>query len=158
MFVRIDSAPLGIGLRPLISATLNVPEVVTHPFIWGTAPAEANGERMGDLPASGEWVQLAVPMSRAGLGGRRIDGLAFAIFGGEGPSQVTWGHAGKASNGLETVWVGDARSLARGSAEPGPGKPRATPASPTTTPSYGLPIVSLCQPQRSPMPDLTPAM
>ncbi|MCB8745460.1 hypothetical protein LHU53_00900 [Rhodoferax sp. U2-2l] len=108
VFVRIDSAPLGIGLRPLISATLNVPEVVTRPFIWGTAPAEANGDRVGDLPASGEWVQLTVPMSRAGLGRRRIDGLAFAIFGGEGPSQVTWGHAGKASNGLETVWVGDA--------------------------------------------------
>lgn len=108
VFVRLDAAPAGIGIRPLISTALETAPPATRPFVWGTAPATANGDRIGELPPSGAWTRLAVPMSRAGLGGHRIDGLAFAVFGGAAASELRWGHAGKASAGVEVVWVGDA--------------------------------------------------
>lgn len=108
VFVRVDMAPAGIGVRPLVSSQPGAEPVVTRPFIWGTAPAAANGDRVGDLPATGVWTRLAVPMSRAGLAGQKIDGLAFAIFAAGRPSRVSWGYAGKAASGSETFWVTDA--------------------------------------------------
>jgi hypothetical protein len=108
VFVRLDALPAGIGIRPLISSALEATAPATRPFVWGTAPAEANGDRVGELPVVGIWTRLAVPMSRAGLAGHRIDGLAFAVFGGNAASEVRWGHAGKASAGVEVVWVNDA--------------------------------------------------
>jgi hypothetical protein len=109
VFVRIDSVPAGIGVRPLISeAAPDGATVPTHPFVWGTAPAAANGERLGELPAAGVWTRLSIPMAQAGLAGQKIDGLAFAIFSGAQPSQVTWGYAGKAANGVESYWLCDA--------------------------------------------------
>ena len=108
VFVRIDSAPAGIGLRPLVSGEGGAAAPDTRPFTWGTVPAEANGDRVGDLPDTGVWTRLSVPISRAGLAGQKIDGLAFAIFGGAQPSQVSWGYAGKAASGVETYWVSDA--------------------------------------------------
>ncbi|MEI8029445.1 MAG: hypothetical protein WCH35_06665 [Comamonadaceae bacterium] len=109
VFVRVDSVPAGIGVRPLISqAGLDGVAVETHPFVWGTAPAEANGERLGELPVAGVWSRLSIPMARAGLAGQKIDGLAFAIFSGAQSSQVTWGYAGKATNGVECYWLCDA--------------------------------------------------
>lgn len=108
VFVRLDGAAQRIAVQPLISEALNTPAVTTRPFVWGTLTSAADGDRMGDLPASGVWTRLAVPMSRAGLGGRRIDGLAFTLVAGDRACQATWGQAGKASNGTETCWVGDA--------------------------------------------------
>jgi hypothetical protein len=108
VFVRIDNAPAGIGVRPLVSGEPPEMPLTTHPFTWGTVPPEANGDRVGDLPETGVWTKLSVPMARAGLAGRKIDGLAFAVFGGAQPSQVTWGYAGKAASGIESYWVTDA--------------------------------------------------
>lgn len=117
VFVRIDTAPAGIGVRPLISSDGGVTPPATRPFVWGEAPADANGDRVGDLPATGQWTRLSVPMARAGIGGQRIDGLAFAVFGGAQASQVTWGYAGKSANGMESFWLSDA--IPPG-ADPGP--------------------------------------
>lgn len=108
VFVRIDNAPAGIGVRPLVSGEPPQEALTTHPFTWGTVPPEANGDRIGDLPETGVWTRLSVPMARAGLAGVKIDGLAFAIFGGSQPSQVSWGYAGKAASGIESYWVTDA--------------------------------------------------
>ncbi len=119
VFVRFSGAPAGIGIRPLISASLPPPVTtpptppppaapITRPFLWGTVPAQTEGDRVGDLPAANAWVRLSVPMSRAGLAGQKIDGLAFAVFGGEAASEVTWGYAGKAVSGTESYWLTDA--------------------------------------------------
>ena len=108
VFMRYSGTPAGIGIRPLISALAGTTPPATRPFVWGTAPAAANGDRVGDLPAASAWVRLSVPMSRAGLVGQRIDGLAFAVFGGAAASEVTWGYAGKAANGTESFWLTDA--------------------------------------------------
>jgi hypothetical protein len=45
---------------------------------------------MRPLPASGEWVRLAVPASVGGLGGVAVDGMAFTLHGG----RATWDYAG----------------------------------------------------------------
>lgn len=108
VFVRLDGAAQRIAVQPLISDALNTPAVTTRPFVWGTLASATDGDRVGELPASGVWTRLAVPMSRAGLGGRRIDGLVFTLVAGERACQASWGQAGKASNGTETCWVGDA--------------------------------------------------
>lgn len=108
VFVRIDNAPAGIGVQPLVSGEPPEMPLTTHPFTWGAVPPEANGDRVGDLPQTGAWTKLSVPMARAGLAGRKIDGLAFSIFGGAQPSQVSWGYAGKAASGIESYWVTDA--------------------------------------------------
>ncbi len=112
VFVRLDGAAQRIAVQPLISDALNTPAVTTLPFVWGTLASPDSsgvvGDRVGDLPDSGVWTRLAVPMSRAGLGGRRIDGLMFTLVAGDRACHVTWGQAGKASNGTETCWVGDA--------------------------------------------------
>ena len=39
-------------------------------------------ERIGDLPAVGQWVQLLVPTSLVGLSGQQIQGVAYALFDG----------------------------------------------------------------------------
>ena len=103
VFVRIDAAPFGIGVQPLSEGG-----VAARPFVWGTAPADENGDRVADLPAAGIWTRLSVPMARAGLAGQKIDGLAFAVYGADTDSKVTWGYVGKAANGAESYWLGDA--------------------------------------------------
>jgi hypothetical protein len=37
---------------------------------------------MGALPATGGWVQLAVPASLVGLDGQTLNGMAFTLYGG----------------------------------------------------------------------------
>lgn len=108
VFVRLDSPPAGIGVRPLVSGEPPQAALTTRPFTWGSVPREAGGDRIGDLPPTGVWTRLSVPMARAGLAGQKIDGLAFAIFGGAQPSQVSWGYAGRAASGVESFWVSDA--------------------------------------------------
>jgi hypothetical protein len=108
VFVRFTGSPAGIGIRPLVSAESDSTPPTTRPFVWGAAPNNANGDRVGDLPPANTWFKLAVPMARAGLAGEAIDGLAFAVFGGNQACEVTWGYAGKSANGMESYWLTDA--------------------------------------------------
>ena len=46
---------------------------------------------MGPLPATGQWVLLAVPASQVGLEGRTLNGMAYTLYNG----RATWDYAGK---------------------------------------------------------------
>ncbi|HET8747460.1 MAG TPA: hypothetical protein VFM98_17805, partial [Ramlibacter sp.] len=112
VFVRIDQPPAGIAVQPLVSAEASpdgaeAPEEEAATFFWGAQP-EGEGERIGELPQTGRWTRLSVPMARAGLAGRKVDGLAFVVYGGPQDSQVSWGYAGKAASGIEAYWLTDA--------------------------------------------------
>jgi len=67
-----------------------------HRAFWGEdlIPFGATGttsrRRMGDLPAPGRWVRLAVPADSVGLAGREIGGMSFDQFDGK----VTFDHSG----------------------------------------------------------------
>ncbi len=57
---------------------------------WGSGDNE-NHRRLGDLPASGQWVRLEVSAASVGLKpGSELNGWAFTQFGGT----VYWDHAG----------------------------------------------------------------
>jgi hypothetical protein len=56
---------------------------------WGT-DGTASRKRIGDLPATGEWVRLEVPASELGLEERIIEGMAFTLWGG----RAAWDSAG----------------------------------------------------------------
>ena len=57
-------------------------------------------KRIGDVPQSGQWVTVRVPAKEVGLEGCRVDGIAFAVDGG----QVFWGKTALVSAaGKETV-------------------------------------------------------
>jgi hypothetical protein len=45
---------------------------------------------MGALPATGQWVKLAIPASAVGLEGKTLTGMAFTLYGG----RATWDNAG----------------------------------------------------------------
>ncbi|HSP13608.1 MAG TPA: RHS repeat-associated core domain-containing protein [Thermoanaerobaculia bacterium] len=51
--------------------------------------------RIGDLPATGQWVRLEVPASQVGLEGLTVTGMAFTLNNG----QVWWDRIGKAPAG-----------------------------------------------------------
>jgi hypothetical protein len=59
-----------------------------HRASWGDNlfPYGTNGtnscRRMGDLPPLGQWVRLVVPISRVGLAGATVSGMAFDVEGG----------------------------------------------------------------------------
>ena len=59
---------------------------------WGV-DGTANQYHVGALPATGQWVLLAVPAGNVGLAGYGIEGLRFALFGG----RAWWDSAGKTS-------------------------------------------------------------
>jgi hypothetical protein len=61
---------------------------------WGT-DSTAGRYYAGPLPATGQWVRLAVPASAVGLEGRIVNGMGFALFNG----RAAWDVAGKASPG-----------------------------------------------------------
>ena len=67
-----------------------------HRAFWGEdlinfgTVATGSRRRMGDLPAPGQWVRLAVPTNAVGLAGRGIGGMSFDQFGGK----VTFDHSG----------------------------------------------------------------
>ncbi len=46
---------------------------------------------MGQIPAAGQWVQLAVPAVAVGLDGHSLRGMAFTLYGG----RATWDAAGR---------------------------------------------------------------
>ncbi|HZV36972.1 MAG TPA: glycoside hydrolase family 9 protein, partial [Verrucomicrobiae bacterium] len=64
-------------------------------ILWGndSSPSRYNA---GALPASGKWVQLAVPASAVGLEGSTVGGMAFTLYNG----RATWDHVGKAAQGV----------------------------------------------------------
>jgi hypothetical protein len=76
-----------------------------HRAYWGanniTYGASGTSSRYyaGPLPATGQWVLLAVPASQVGLGVNPINGMAFSQFDG----RATWDAAGKASPVVATV-------------------------------------------------------
>jgi hypothetical protein len=57
---------------------------------WGT-DGTASRYYVGALPATGGWVQLAVPASLVGLDGATLSGMAFTLYGG----QADWDYAGE---------------------------------------------------------------
>ncbi len=57
---------------------------------WGT-DGTVSRRYMGPLPATGQWVQLAVPASQVGLAGRTLNGMAYTLYNG----RATWDYAGK---------------------------------------------------------------
>ena len=61
---------------------------------WGT-DGTVSRRSMGALPATGQWVRLAVPAAQVGLEGSTLNGMAFTLYGG----RATWDHAGKSSGG-----------------------------------------------------------
>jgi len=57
---------------------------------WGV-DGTASRRRIGPLPPVGRWVRLEVPAGLVRLGGRRVNGMAFTLFGG----RATWDCAGR---------------------------------------------------------------
>jgi len=57
---------------------------------WGS-DGTVGRRAMGALPATGQWVRLAVPAAQVGLEGRTLNGMAFTLYGG----RATWDYAGK---------------------------------------------------------------
>lgn len=67
---------------------------------WGT-DGTVSRRFMGPLPATGQWVQLAVPAAQVGLGGSTLNGMAFALYNG----RATWDYAGKSVGSPVTYQV-----------------------------------------------------
>ena len=57
---------------------------------WGTNGTTSR-QSMGALPATGQWVRLAVPASQVGLEGHTLNGMAYTLYNG----RATWDYAGK---------------------------------------------------------------
>ena len=57
---------------------------------WGT-DGTVSRHSMGALPATGQWVLLAVPAAQVGLEGRTLNGMAYTLYNG----RATWDYAGK---------------------------------------------------------------
>jgi len=71
---------------------------------WGTDGTPSR-RYMGPLPATGQWVRLAVPAAQVGLDGKSISGMAFTLFDG----RATWDRAGvEAGTPPSGAWVDDA--------------------------------------------------
>ena len=64
---------------------------------WGT-DGTVSRVYMGPLPATGQWVRLAVPAATVGLVGSTLNGMAYTLYGG----RATWDYAGKSSSGQLT--------------------------------------------------------
>ncbi len=68
---------------------------------WG-ADGTSGRRYMGALPATGQWVRLAVPAAQVGLEGHTVNGMAFTLYNG----RATWDLAGTQAVGainLETA-------------------------------------------------------
>ena len=70
-----------------------------HRAYWGAnninlgIDGTASRSRLGDLPASGQWVRLEVSAQQVGLLGSEVDGMIFSLDGG----RATWDRISKAS-------------------------------------------------------------
>ena len=64
-----------------------------HRAYWGAnsinygKDGTASRRRVGNLPATGQWVRLEVPASQVGLEGHYVKGMGFALFGGRATFQ-----------------------------------------------------------------------
>jgi hypothetical protein len=64
---------------------------ITWPSTNGVmAPESPAHHYVGALPATGQWVQLAVPAAAVNLEGRTVSGMAFTLYNG----RATWDYAG----------------------------------------------------------------
>ncbi len=67
-----------------------------HRAYWGAnnltygSNGTVSRQSMGALPATGQWVKLAVPASAVGAEGKTLTGMAFTLYGG----RATWDNAG----------------------------------------------------------------
>lgn len=102
-YVRITRNPVALALRARVAgSTVEGPVLV-----WGEQVL-VNSLVQGALPAAGRWQRLVVSADAAGIAGRNIDGLRFIQVSGRTASELSWGYAGRLSQGRETVWLGDA--------------------------------------------------
>jgi hypothetical protein len=62
----------------------------SNSLTWGT-DGTVSRRYIGALPATGQWVRLAVPASQVGLEGHTLNGMAYTLYGG----RATWDYAGK---------------------------------------------------------------
>jgi len=63
---------------------------------WGaTNQIGWTATKIGNLPATGQWVRLEASVDTLGLGGKTFNGMAFVLYGGK----ATWDRAGKLSAG-----------------------------------------------------------
>jgi Protein of unknown function (DUF1553)/Protein of unknown function (DUF1549)/Planctomycete cytochrome C len=90
-----------------------------HRAYWGTNKIDwgknetPSRQHLGDLPQSGEWVRLEIPVARVGLSpGKEVNGWAFTQFGGT----VYWDSAGIVSKSSQqpvydsfALWLRDQR-------------------------------------------------
>jgi RHS repeat-associated protein len=65
---------------------------------WGTN-GQHSRQRLGDLPAAGQWVRLEVPASALGLEGQVIDGVAYTLYDGQAWFDKTYLGGGVAGYG-----------------------------------------------------------
>ncbi|HEU4621359.1 MAG TPA: hypothetical protein VFS42_03970 [Burkholderiaceae bacterium] len=103
VFVRVDTPP------PAISIELDTQETpALLPLVWGAQPPANSALWMGPLPKTGEWTRLVVPLAQLKRDTLTLVGMRFGIAGGSRAARVTWGYAGRLSNGVERYWLSDA--------------------------------------------------
>lgn len=79
-----------------------------HRAYWGENLLELgqdgspSRQRMGDLPASGDWVRLQVPAASVGLGDATVNGIAFTLFDG----RAAYAETGSTRNATDLPWFG----------------------------------------------------
>ena len=67
-----------------------------HRAYWGAnnltygTDGTVSRRSMGALPATGQWVKLAIPASAVGAEGKTLTGMAFTLYGG----RASWDNAG----------------------------------------------------------------
>lgn len=67
-----------------------------HRAYWGAdkiplgTTATVSRQRIGELPAAGEWVRLEIPARAVGMAGKKLHGISFTLFGG----QCKWNRTG----------------------------------------------------------------
>ncbi len=69
---------------------------------WGT-DGTASRLRVGDLPATGEWLRLEVPAASVGLSAVAITGMSFSLYDGRAAFAAT----GASNNGTDREWFGN---------------------------------------------------
>jgi hypothetical protein len=67
-----------------------------HRAYWGEDKIQAGTQntvarvRIGEIPATDQWVRLEIPAAAVGLAGKKLHGISFMLFGG----QCKWNRAG----------------------------------------------------------------
>ncbi|MBC8136551.1 MAG: hypothetical protein H8F28_11745, partial [Fibrella sp.] len=96
-YVYIDPANLPSEIMLQWTDTSGGAGATEHRAYWGSdniawgIQGTASRRYMGSLPKSGRWVRLQVPADAVGLEGKTVQGMGFALHGG----QANWDKAGK---------------------------------------------------------------